>query len=73
MREDTPEKVLKAIEKLGYVPNSIARSLALKKTATIKFLTLVKQPAYTMGVLVQNFKLKIRKGCLYEFYPNFKR
>ncbi len=35
VREDTREKVLKAIEELGYIPNSIARSLTLKKTATI--------------------------------------
>ncbi len=35
VREDTREKVLKAIEELGYVPNSMARSLVIKKTATI--------------------------------------
>ncbi|MEN2985035.1 MAG: substrate-binding domain-containing protein [Dictyoglomaceae bacterium] len=35
VKEETREKVLKAIEELGYVPNSIARSLTLKKTATI--------------------------------------
>lgn len=35
VKESTREKVLKAIEELGYVPNSVARSLTLKKTATI--------------------------------------
>lgn len=35
VREDTREKVLRAIEELGYVPNSVARSLILKKTYTI--------------------------------------
>jgi len=33
--ESTRKKVLKAIEELGYVPNSVARSLVLKKTSTI--------------------------------------
>ncbi|MGB9857347.1 MAG: LacI family DNA-binding transcriptional regulator [Dictyoglomaceae bacterium] len=33
VKESTREKVLKAIEELGYVPNSIARSLILKKTS----------------------------------------
>ena len=35
VKESTRKKVLKAIEELGYVPNSIARSLTIKKTATI--------------------------------------
>ncbi|PMQ01963.1 MAG: LacI family transcriptional regulator [Dictyoglomus sp. NZ13-RE01] len=35
VKQSTRERVLKAIEELGYVPNSIARSLTLKKTATI--------------------------------------
>lgn len=35
VKESTREKVLKAIEELGYVPNSVARSLILKKTLTI--------------------------------------
>ena len=35
VKESTREKVLKAIEELGYVPNSIARSLILKKNLSL--------------------------------------
>ncbi|MCX7720053.1 MAG: substrate-binding domain-containing protein [Dictyoglomus thermophilum] len=35
VKESTREKVLRTIEELGYVPNSVARSLILNKTLTI--------------------------------------
>ncbi|SCY89544.1 LacI family DNA-binding transcriptional regulator [Alkaliphilus peptidifermentans] len=35
VRQETQEKVLKAIEELGYKPNAIARSLKIKNTKTI--------------------------------------
>ncbi len=35
VKPETREKVLKAIEKLGYTPNSLARSFVLQKTHTI--------------------------------------
>ncbi len=35
VKEETREKIERAIEKLGYVPNEIARSLILKSTSTI--------------------------------------
>jgi len=34
-REDTVEQVLRAAHELGYRPNSVARSLARRRTATI--------------------------------------
>ncbi|MGC8890958.1 MAG: LacI family DNA-binding transcriptional regulator, partial [bacterium] len=35
VKPSTREKVMKAIEELGYVPNSFARSFVLQKTSSI--------------------------------------
>lgn len=48
VRPETKEKVLKAIEELGYVPNSLARSFVLQKTKTIGLvITDITNPFFT--------------------------
>ncbi|MBC7321261.1 substrate-binding domain-containing protein [bacterium] len=48
VKPETREKVLKAIEELGYVPNSLARSFVLQKTKTIGLvITDITNPFFT--------------------------
>lgn len=56
VRRETREKVLKAIEKLDYHPNSIARSLRRRKTGTIGFVMpalerSLDEPSYLMDLI----------------------
>ncbi|MCX7795495.1 MAG: LacI family transcriptional regulator [bacterium] len=48
VKPETRDKVLKAIEELGYVPNSLARSFVLQKTKTIGLvITDITNPFFT--------------------------
>ncbi|MGC8972433.1 MAG: LacI family DNA-binding transcriptional regulator [bacterium] len=48
VKPETREKVIKAIEELGYVPNSLARSFVLQKTKTIGLvITDITNPFFT--------------------------
>ncbi len=48
VKPETREKVLKAIEEIGYVPNSLARSFVLQKTKTIGLvITDITNPFFT--------------------------
>ncbi len=48
VKPETRERVLKAIEELGYVPNSLARSFVLQKTRTIGLvITDITNPFFT--------------------------
>lgn len=63
----TKEKVLNAVKELGYVPNPIARDLALKKTTSINIvvsdITRIYVPQIIKGILDStdslNYSLKI--------------
>ncbi|MBC7217273.1 MAG: LacI family DNA-binding transcriptional regulator, partial [Candidatus Caldatribacterium sp.] len=48
VKPETRARVLQAIEELGYVPNSLARSFALQKTKTIGLvITDITNPFFT--------------------------
>jgi LacI family transcriptional regulator len=48
VKPETREKVLKAIEEIGYVPNSLARSFVLQKTKTVGLvITDITNPFFT--------------------------
>ena len=59
VHKETRERVLRIAKDLGYVPNSIARSLALKKTSTLGLLiTDIENPFF--GSLVHHISIAAR-------------
>jgi LacI family transcriptional regulator len=59
VNKNTREKVLRIAKEMGYIPNSIARSLALKRTSTIGLLiTDIENPFF--GSLVHHISVAAR-------------
>lgn len=66
VKAETRDKVLKAIDELGYKPNAIAQGLALKKTTTIALL--IPEASFTYTGQIINGLLDVAKIDEYNIY-----